>query len=422
MAPLATPISRPWRRSSTRPTAASPASRWTGPSAATGSRSDAARAGRLRRAREPRSGGPRDRAGRQRLRLLRRLRPGRLRRGRHGAASRSAARRRPGSPLDPAVQARNHDPDGTWDPVVDFQMMCAQRARLHEPLPLRQAGRLQGPRLLRRRRHRHGALLRPAGVAEDAKIGYPPARVWGVPTTALWAYRIGPARAKRLLLTGDSIDGTEAVEWGLATEAAPAAELDERFEALLERIARLPVNQLVMHKLLVNQAALRAGPARDPGARHLLRRHRPPHRGGPRASPPRRRGRASSEAVRERDEPFGDFGLDVRADPEDTLPPPMATADPPRSRRRRPRLAPRQLPRRPGDRAAGDRRRRTPGPDRRRRAPPPPGRLRPRRRLDRARRLGRRLADLPQHPAGPRLHDDRDEAERLRRRASSATS
>src|ERR687898_741935 len=92
-------------------------------------------------------------------------------------------------------------------------------------------------------------------VVEDrAKIGYPPARVWGVPTTALWAYRIGPARAKRMLLTGDSIDGETAVEWGLAREAAPAAELDERFEALLGRVARIPVNQLVMHKLLVNQA------------------------------------------------------------------------------------------------------------------------------------------------------------------------
>src|SRR5918997_1686454 len=69
-------------------------------------------------------------------------------------------------------------------------------------------------------------------VAEDrAKIGYPPARVWGVPTTALWAHRIGVGRAKRLLLTGDSITGAEAVEWGLATEAAPAAELDQHFEA-----------------------------------------------------------------------------------------------------------------------------------------------------------------------------------------------
>ena len=97
-------------------------------------------------------------------------------------------------------------------------------------------------------------------VAEDrAKIGYPPARVWGVPTSMLWAHRIGLERARRLLLTGDSIDGTTAVEWGLASEAAPLAELDARFEALLERVARLPVNQLVMHKLAINQAPLRAG-------------------------------------------------------------------------------------------------------------------------------------------------------------------
>ena len=97
-------------------------------------------------------------------------------------------------------------------------------------------------------------------VVEDrAKIGYPPARVWGVPTSALWAFRVGPARAKRLLLTGDSIDGTTAAEWGLAAEAAPAAELDERFEALLDRVARVPINQLVMHKLLVNQALYAQG-------------------------------------------------------------------------------------------------------------------------------------------------------------------
>ena len=59
-------------------------------------------------------------------------------------------------------------------------------------------------------------------VAADAKIGYPPARVWGSPTTALWAARVGPMRAKRLLLTGDSLSGAEAAEWGLATEAAAA--------------------------------------------------------------------------------------------------------------------------------------------------------------------------------------------------------
>src|SRR3954453_20731332 len=90
-------------------------------------------------------------------------------------------------------------------------------------------------------------------IADDAKIGYPPARVWGSPTTAMWASRLGPMRAKRLLLTGDSLAGAAAAEGGPAPEAAPAAKLDERFERLLERVARMPINQLVMMKLLVNQ-------------------------------------------------------------------------------------------------------------------------------------------------------------------------
>jgi enoyl-CoA hydratase len=96
-------------------------------------------------------------------------------------------------------------------------------------------------------------------IAEDARIGYPPARVWGVPTTALWAARIGDQRAKRLLFTGDMLTGAQALEWGLAIEAPAADQLDERFEALLERIANLPINQLVMMKLLVNQALYSQG-------------------------------------------------------------------------------------------------------------------------------------------------------------------
>jgi enoyl-CoA hydratase len=83
--------------------------------------------------------------------------------------------------------------------------------------------------------------------------------VWGAPTTALWAYRIGVERAKRLLFTGDCLTGTQAVEWGLATESAPADKLDEKFESLLQRVALLPVNQLVMMKLLINQTLLGQG-------------------------------------------------------------------------------------------------------------------------------------------------------------------
>jgi enoyl-CoA hydratase len=91
-------------------------------------------------------------------------------------------------------------------------------------------------------------------MAEDAKIGYPPARVWGCPTTAMWVYRVGAERAKRMLLTGDLIDGREAKAMGLVTDAVPAAELDARVDALVKRMASIPKNQLLMQKLMVNQA------------------------------------------------------------------------------------------------------------------------------------------------------------------------
>ncbi len=91
-------------------------------------------------------------------------------------------------------------------------------------------------------------------MAEDARIGYMPARVWGCPTTAMWVYRLGAERAKRMLLTGDTIDGRKAAEWGLVLEAVPPAELDGAVEALADRMAGVPVNQLVMQKMMVNQA------------------------------------------------------------------------------------------------------------------------------------------------------------------------
>jgi enoyl-CoA hydratase/carnithine racemase len=213
----------------------------------------------------------------------------------------------PGSPLDPAVQAANHDPGRTWDPVVDFQMMWRNvrgfMSLFHSEKPV--ICKVHGFCVAG---GTDMALCSDLLVAEDdAKIGYPPARVWGVPTTALWAWRIGPARAKRLLLTGDSISGTEAVEWGLAAEAAPADLLDERFEALLERVAQVPTNQLVMHKLLVNQSLY----AQGLHSTQLLgtffdgiARHTPEGYGFA--------GRAAEagwrEAVRDRDEPFGDLG------------------------------------------------------------------------------------------------------------------
>ncbi len=91
-------------------------------------------------------------------------------------------------------------------------------------------------------------------MAEDAKIGYMPVRVWGCPTTAMWTYRLGPEKAKRMLLTGDKITGTEAADMGLVLKAVPADELDAEVERLAERMATVPINQLMMQKMVINQA------------------------------------------------------------------------------------------------------------------------------------------------------------------------
>jgi enoyl-CoA hydratase/carnithine racemase len=213
----------------------------------------------------------------------------------------------PGSPVDPAVMRANHDPSGVWDPTVDYAMMSRN---VRAFMSLFECGKPVVCKV-------HGFCV--AGgtdmalcsdllvIAADAKIGYPPARVWGSPTTAMWAYRLGPQRAKRLLFTGDSLSGAEAVDWGLAIEAPSAADLDERTEALVARIARVPVNQLRMMKLLVNQslhaqglqAAQVLGTVFDGIARHT------PEGFAFQGLAAREGFRA---AVRDRDERFGDLG------------------------------------------------------------------------------------------------------------------
>ncbi len=96
-------------------------------------------------------------------------------------------------------------------------------------------------------------------MAEDARIGYMPTRVWGCPTTAMWTYRLGPTRAKQLMFTGDTIDGRTALAWGLANEAVSAEALEGATMALATRIAGVPRGHLAMHKMVVNQVLLTMG-------------------------------------------------------------------------------------------------------------------------------------------------------------------
>ena len=142
--------------------------------------------------------------------------------------------------------------------------------------------------------------------AEDCRIGYPPARVWGSPTTMMWTYRLGLERSKRLLLTGDALSGSRAVEWGLASEAVPADELDAAGLALAERVAQLPKNQLRMMKLLVNNVIEQMGLSSTQLVGSLLdgaARHTPEGTEFSRRAMEDVRG-----TVRDRDTPFGDYG------------------------------------------------------------------------------------------------------------------
>ncbi|MCY1268478.1 crotonase/enoyl-CoA hydratase family protein [Pseudomonas jinjuensis] len=96
-------------------------------------------------------------------------------------------------------------------------------------------------------------------MAEDARIGYMPTRVWGCPTTAMWTFRLGFARAKQLMFTGDTIDGAKAAAWGLANEVVPKENLEAATMKLAERIAGVPKSHLAMHKMVVNQVMLTMG-------------------------------------------------------------------------------------------------------------------------------------------------------------------
>ena len=149
-------------------------------------------------------------------------------------------------------------------------------------------------------------------AADDASFGYPPARVWGTPTTAMWVHRLGFQQAKRYLLTGDEIPAAEAVRIGLALEAVPADRLHARARELAQRMARLPLNQLIMLKTLCNQPAeamgmtegRRLGVLFDGIARHT-------QEGLDFVELADRVG--FRQAVRERDEPFGDYGARRRS-------------------------------------------------------------------------------------------------------------
>ncbi len=149
---------------------------------------------------------------------------------------------------NPAIQ------EMPWDPMIDYRFMshCTRQFMSIWRCPKPVIGRIHGD-----------AVAGGSDIAlccdiifmsKSARIGYPPSRVWGCPTTAMWVYRLGAEQAKRMLFTGDLVSGTEAERMGLIYKALPIEDLDEEINRLVGRIKGVPKNQLMMMKMLVNQS------------------------------------------------------------------------------------------------------------------------------------------------------------------------
>lgn len=151
-------------------------------------------------------------------------------------------------------------------------------------------------------------------AADDAKIGFPAARANGTPPTNLWFYHCGPQWAKRMLFTGDTISGLDAARIGLALESYPAAELDREADEMACRIGCVDAEILATHKRIVNMQMELAGArlsqryAAELDARAHLSQ-------GPRRARFRRDMAEAGlkEALKNRDEPFGDSRVRLRA-------------------------------------------------------------------------------------------------------------
>ena len=90
-------------------------------------------------------------------------------------------------------------------------------------------------------------------VADDAKMGYPAVR-FGVPDMQFHAWLLGMRAAMEMMVTGDSISGTEAVRLGWANRAFPAADLEASVLAVAQRIALLPPDIVQLNKRTVHRA------------------------------------------------------------------------------------------------------------------------------------------------------------------------
>lgn len=91
-------------------------------------------------------------------------------------------------------------------------------------------------------------------AADDAKIGFPPARNLGALPNNMWVYNVGPQWAKRLTMTGDTVTGREAQQLGLVMKSVPKDYLEGEVEQLADRLALIDPDLLSANKRIINLA------------------------------------------------------------------------------------------------------------------------------------------------------------------------
>jgi enoyl-CoA hydratase len=89
-------------------------------------------------------------------------------------------------------------------------------------------------------------------IADDATVSFPAGRNLGALPNQMWLYNIGPQWTKRLMLTGDSITGSEAAKLGFAMKAVTAEQLEGEVEGLADRMALIDADILAANKRAIN--------------------------------------------------------------------------------------------------------------------------------------------------------------------------
>jgi enoyl-CoA hydratase len=150
-------------------------------------------------------------------------------------------------------------------------------------------------------------------VANNARIGFPATRALGSPANHMWLYHVGPQWAKRLLMTGDCINGKDAAKIGLALKAVPAERLDAAVDMFARRLATMEPDLMATHKRIVNlglelmgQTTLQRLAAENDTRAHLstsLRQFQT-----------NVREHGLKEAIRQRDEPYGHSDVSLESE------------------------------------------------------------------------------------------------------------